>query len=150
MLSNQVEHGKENVGVIIWLKIVCAMIILMIVVGGVTRLTESGLSMVDWRPIMGTLPPMSDSEWQSVFQAYQQFPEYQKTNQHMTLEGDLLLGVWSPVAGPTYWPGLFLPAHCLFWSGENSWKPWPQTCCWTDTGGAAGVDGLVYGPKRVD
>jgi len=57
-------------------------------------LTESGLSMVDWRPIMGVLPPMSEVEWQAVFRAYQQFPEYQQNNQDMTLEGFKSIFYW--------------------------------------------------------
>ncbi len=52
----------------------------MVVLGGFTRLTGSGLSMVDWRPLMGILPPMSDAEWQRVFELYQQSPEFQKVN----------------------------------------------------------------------
>jgi cytochrome c oxidase assembly protein subunit 15 len=62
------------------------MVVLMIVVGGITRLTGSGLSMVDWRPIMGVLPPISEVEWNTVFLAYQQFPEYQQINKNITLE----------------------------------------------------------------
>jgi cytochrome c oxidase assembly protein subunit 15 len=88
------KDDKNYTPVIIWLGVVCAMVALMIVVGGITRLTESGLSMVDWRPIMGTLPPLSDTEWQSVFQAYQQFPEYKLNNQHMTLEGFKTIFYW--------------------------------------------------------
>jgi cytochrome c oxidase assembly protein subunit 15 len=61
-------------------------IYLMIIVGGVTRLTQSGLSMVDWRPIMGVVPPLSAEEWQSTFEAYRQYPEYQKINKGMSVE----------------------------------------------------------------
>ena len=70
-----------------WLGI-CAMTILgMILLGGVTRLTESGLSMVDWRPIMGIIPPLTETQWLDTFAAYQQYPEYQKINQGMGLSG---------------------------------------------------------------
>lgn len=69
-----------------WLTVVGAMILLMILVGGVTRLTESGLSMVDWRPFMGAIPPTSDAEWREVFERYQQYPEYRELNTDMTLE----------------------------------------------------------------
>lgn len=48
----------------------------MVVLGGVTRLTGSGLSMVDWRPVTGVLPPLGDNEWQQVFEMYQQTPEF--------------------------------------------------------------------------
>ena len=57
----------------------------MIILGGVTRLTGSGLSMVEWAPIMGILPPMNQKEWQDTFLLYQQFPEYQLKNFHMSL-----------------------------------------------------------------
>jgi len=70
-----------------WLA-VCAITILgMILLGGVTRLTESGLSMVDWRPLMGVIPPLTEAEWLDTFAAYQQYPEYQKINQGMDLDG---------------------------------------------------------------
>lgn len=57
----------------------------MIVLGGVTRLTHSGLSMVDWDPVMGVVPPLSETDWQAVFAQYKQFPEYQKVNRGMSL-----------------------------------------------------------------
>ena len=71
--------------IILWLLVVCALIFLMVVVGGLTRLTHSGLSMVDWRPIMGILPPLSEVEWLKVFAIYQQYPEYIERNQGMSL-----------------------------------------------------------------
>ncbi|RKZ68905.1 MAG: heme A synthase [Gammaproteobacteria bacterium] len=58
----------------------------MIILGGVTRLTGSGLSMVEWAPIMGILPPLNQTEWQETFLLYQQFPEYQLKNFHMSLD----------------------------------------------------------------
>ena len=69
-----------------WL-IACAVTIFgMILLGGITRLTDSGLSMVDWKPIAGIIPPLTQADWQEMFLKYQQFPEYQKTNFDMTLE----------------------------------------------------------------
>jgi cytochrome c oxidase assembly protein subunit 15 len=62
-----------------------AMIFIMVVIGGVTRLTQSGLSMVDWRPIMGIIPPLTEAQWEQAFAAYKAFPEYQKLNYGMTL-----------------------------------------------------------------
>ena len=69
----------------VWLFVMCGLIFAMVLLGGVTRLTHSGLSMVEWRPLMGTLPPMSEAAWQEVFAKYRQFPEYQKINLGMTL-----------------------------------------------------------------
>ncbi len=75
--------GRASIGV--WLLICCAMIFAMVVLGGVTRLTGSGLSMVDWRPIMGTLPPLGEAEWQDAFARYKSSPEFRKINFWMTL-----------------------------------------------------------------
>lgn len=73
--------------VAIWLFAVAALVALMIVIGGLTRLTESGLSMVEWRPVTGWLPPLSEAAWVAEFEKYKQFPEYQKVNVGMTLDG---------------------------------------------------------------
>ena len=59
----------------------------MILLGGYTRLTHSGLSMVDWAPIMGSVPPLSEQDWLHTFARYQEFPEYQHVNQGMVLSG---------------------------------------------------------------
>ena len=63
--------------VIYWLATGCFLIFSMVVVGGITRLTGSGLSMVEWKLIMGSIPPMNDAEWQETFEAYKQFPEFE-------------------------------------------------------------------------
>ena len=76
----------RNRQVATWLLVCCALVFAMVVLGGVTRLTGSGLSMVDWRPVMGWLPPMSDVEWQRVFEMYQQSPEFRKVNSHMGVD----------------------------------------------------------------
>ena len=68
-----------------WLFTVAALVILMVVVGGITRLTESGLSITEWKPVSGTLPPMNEAAWQAEFDAYKQIPEYQQLNRGMTL-----------------------------------------------------------------
>lgn len=71
--------------VAIWLYTVAVMIFAMVVLGGLTRLTESGLSMVDWQPLMGAIPPLNEADWQAVFHDYKQYPEYKLHNTHMTL-----------------------------------------------------------------
>ena len=77
---------NNNKQVASWLLICCALVFAMVVLGGVTRLTGSGLSMADWRPITGVLPPIGDSEWQRVFEMYQQTPEFQKKNAYMEVD----------------------------------------------------------------
>ena len=74
-------------GVAAWLFVCCALVFAMVVVGGVTRLTHSGLSIVEWQPIVGTLPPLSEAEWQQTFEKYRLTPEYRQVNQGMTLAG---------------------------------------------------------------
>ncbi|NQZ14237.1 MAG: COX15/CtaA family protein [Alphaproteobacteria bacterium] len=69
-----------------WLFFTAFMVFSMAVIGAITRLTESGLSMVEWRPLIGALPPLSAEEWQRVFTLYQETPEYQKKNFGMSLE----------------------------------------------------------------
>ena len=68
-----------------WFWSIAVFTLLVLIVGGTTRLTHSGLSIVDWDPIMGVIPPMSHDQWQAAFERYRQFPQYQKVNQGMTL-----------------------------------------------------------------
>ena len=70
----------------IWLAVCAAMVFGMVVVGGATRLTHSGLSIVEWQPIVGTLPPLSDAAWNATFEKYQHTPEYLQVNQGMSLD----------------------------------------------------------------
>jgi len=76
-----------NRAVAAWLLACCALVFAMVVVGGVTRLTHSGLSIVEWQPIVGTLPPLDESAWQETFSKYQQTPEFRKVNPDMNLAG---------------------------------------------------------------
>ena len=70
-----------------WLMLCCVMIFAMVVLGGVTRLTGSGLSMVEWDPIFGVVPPLNEQQWESVFAKYRASPEYQQVNIGMDLHG---------------------------------------------------------------
>lgn len=85
-LAEQPPRADRARPVAIWLLIVAAMIFAMTVIGALTRLTESGLSIVEWKPITGTLPPLSLEAWQEEFAKYQQSPEYQQINRGMSLE----------------------------------------------------------------
>ena len=77
---------KDNKKVIYWLLTGCFLIFIMVVVGGITRLTHSGLSISSYKLISGTIPPMNDAEWTEAFDLYKQYPEYQKLNNHFNLE----------------------------------------------------------------
>jgi cytochrome c oxidase assembly protein subunit 15 len=63
-----------------WLLAVAALVVLMVAVGGITRLTESGLSIVEWKPVTGAIPPLSDAQWQAEFAAYKRIPQYTEVN----------------------------------------------------------------------
>jgi cytochrome c oxidase assembly protein subunit 15 len=69
-----------------WLYVILLMIFALVLVGGATRLTDSGLSITEWKPIHGVIPPLNDAEWQEEFAKYQQIPEYTEINQGMTLQ----------------------------------------------------------------
>lgn len=69
----------------IWLFVIAAMVFVMVIIGGLTRLTNSGLSMVEWRPVTGWLPPLSTEQWEAAFAAYRNYPEYRELNAGMSL-----------------------------------------------------------------
>lgn len=73
--------------VAVWLFCICAMLLVMISLGGATRLTGSGLSIMEWAPLMGVLPPVSDAEWHRLYALYQQIPQYELVNHGFGLEG---------------------------------------------------------------
>ena len=76
---------RENVSIILWLFSGCFLIFTMVIVGGITRLTGSGLSMVDWNLFMGVIPPLNYQEWMEAFNQYKQYPEYQERNYMFSL-----------------------------------------------------------------
>src|SRR5512139_2339365 len=71
--------------VAIWLLVCCTLLFILIVVGGITRLTRSGLSIVEWQPILGTLPPLNEAQWLESFEKYKLTPEYKQVNFGMSL-----------------------------------------------------------------
>lgn len=85
--SSHPDTRADARAVAIWLFCIAGLVALMVVIGGLTRLTESGLSMVEWKPVTGWLPPLSEAAWIAEFEKYKQFPEYQKVNIGMTLDG---------------------------------------------------------------
>ena len=84
--THQLSAPSDDRAIALWLFICCAMIFAMALIGAITRLTESGLSIMEWAPIAGILPPLSEAEWQRVFAIYQQIPEYREVNFGMSLE----------------------------------------------------------------
>ena len=123
--------------VAVWLFVVAAMTFAMVIIGGATRLTESGLSIVTWRPITGWLPPLNEADWQALFAEYRKFPQFLKQFPDLTLAGfkeifwlEYIHRVWGRLIGlvfllPFVWflvarrirPGMVLPLLALFLLG---------------------------------
>src|SRR4029077_9994035 len=81
--SAKAHHAKA---LRVWLGLVALLIVAMILIGGATRLTDSGLSITEWKPVTGVIPPLSDNAWQEAFDAYQKIPEYLELKRSMSLD----------------------------------------------------------------
>jgi cytochrome c oxidase assembly protein subunit 15 len=82
-----IPAALDDRSIAVWLLACCALVFAMVVVGGVTRLTHSGLSIVEWQPIVGTIPPLDEKAWHEAFLKYQQTPEFRQVNPEMNLAG---------------------------------------------------------------
>jgi heme a synthase len=78
----------------LWLYVVAALVVAIVIVGGATRLTESGLSITEWRPVLGTLPPFSEAQWLAEFEKYREIPQYQIVNRGMSLDEFKVIYWW--------------------------------------------------------
>jgi cytochrome c oxidase assembly protein subunit 15 len=92
--SESAAHPPRLAAVRSWLIVVAALIAAMVIVGGATRLTESGLSIVEWKPVTGTLPPLSDAAWHEAFEGYKTIPQYREMNAGMTLAEFKIIFWW--------------------------------------------------------
>jgi cytochrome c oxidase assembly protein subunit 15 len=115
--------------VAIWLFVCCAMIFVMVVLGGVTRLTHSGLSIVEWRPLLGWMPPLSDAAWADLFQKYQATPEFRQLNHAMTLQEfkpifwmEYVHRLWGRLIGVVF----LIPFLAFAATGRIERRLWPQ------------------------
>jgi len=88
------SDNNASSAIIAWLSFTAFMVFAMAVIGAITRLTESGLSMVEWNPIIGALPPVSETEWQRVFDLYKEIPQYQQVNSWMELSDFKRIFFW--------------------------------------------------------
>ena len=92
---SQIRYAADKLRPVrIWLYAMAAFVLLMVVVGGITRLTESGLSITSWKPISGTLPPLNDAQWNAEFDAYKQIPQYSVLNSWMSLDDFKYIFFW--------------------------------------------------------
>ena len=95
VMSETAKASKNDLRAVrLWLLATAAMIFLTLVIGGATRLTESGLSIVEWKPVTGVLPPLSDNDWQAEFAKYQTIPQYQTLNRGMSLDAFKVIYWW--------------------------------------------------------
>ena len=88
------QGPERSRGVAIWLFVVAAMVFAMVVLGGATRLTQSGLSITEWKPVTGAMPPLSHAAWMAEFARYQRIPQYQLVNRGMSLEAFQAIYWW--------------------------------------------------------
>lgn len=95
MLMSSAPLDRARPGLLaLWLYIVAAMIVAIVVVGGITRLTESGLSITQWQPISGVIPPLSEAQWQAEFARYREIPQYRAIHPDMTVAGFKVIFFW--------------------------------------------------------
>ncbi|MFQ5982603.1 MAG: COX15/CtaA family protein [Woeseiaceae bacterium] len=154
-MSDSIDNKNQKVA--IWLLLCCALVFAMVVLGGVTRLTGSGLSMVDWRPVTGILPPLDDTEWQRVFEMYQETPEFQKKNAYMDVDdfkGIFWLEYLHRLLGRTIGIVFLLPFLFFIWKGYIQRNEFPKYALMFVLGGMQGVlgwymvrSGLVDNPN---
>jgi heme a synthase len=104
----------------LWLYAVAALVFAMVVVGGATRLTESGLSITEWRPVMGTPPPLNENEWRVEFEKYQATPQYRELNRGMSLDQFKTIYWWEwghRLLGRLVGVAFLLPFLLFLWRG---------------------------------
>jgi heme a synthase len=117
ILPQQVSNSRA---VRVWLIAVAALIALMVLVGGATRLTESGLSIVEWKPVTGTLPPLTSAQWQDAFEGYKKIPQYRELNAGMSLADFKTIFWWEwshRLLGRFIGAAFLLPFLYFLWRG---------------------------------
>jgi len=140
-----------------WLLACCAMVFATMVIGGITRLTHSGLSIVEWQPLVGTVPPLSEQDWLALFAKYQTSPEFQKVNHDMTLDGFKFIFWWEWVhrlLGRSIGLVFFLPFLWFALTKRIERALWPRLLGFFVLGGLQGAmgwymvkSGLVDDPR---
>ena len=128
-----------------WLITGCILIACMVVIGGITRLTGSGLSITEWKPIMGALPPLNDAQWEEAFDKYKQIPEYTLKNQHMDMAGFKEIFFWEYLH--RNWGRLmglvFIVPFVIFWR-KGLLKGWLTKRSWAILIGGGSVGALGW------
>jgi cytochrome c oxidase assembly protein subunit 15 len=127
-----------------WLFTLCGMILVMIVLGGATRLTGSGLSIMEWAPLTGALPPLSEAEWQRLYHLYQQIPQYELVNKGFGIAGfkqifwlEWVHRLWGRLIGIVF----IVPLLWLLWRRAVPWITLPRLLLLLALGGLQGAVG---------
>jgi cytochrome c oxidase assembly protein subunit 15 len=106
--------------VALWLRLVAALVFAMVVVGGATRLTESGLSIVEWQPVVGVVPPLGEADWRAAFEQYKTIPQYESLNRGMSLDDFKTIYWWEwghRLLGRLVGAAFLLPFLWFLWRG---------------------------------
>src|SRR5580704_18008324 len=104
----------------LWMRLVAVLVFAMVVVGGATRLTESGLSIVEWQPIAGVVPPLGEADWQAAFEKYKAIPQYERLNRGMSLDDFKTIYWWEwghRLLGRIVGAAFLLPFLWFLWRG---------------------------------
>lgn len=124
IVSSDVRDGARtdlrSRAIRLWLYAVAALVLAMVLVGGATRLTESGLSITEWRPVMGALPPLSEGDWEAEFEKYRAIPQYRGLNRGMSLEQFKTIYWWEwahRLLGRLIGVAFLLPLLWFLWRG---------------------------------
>lgn len=136
------KPGRKAVG--IWLLAVALVIVGMVTLGGLTRLTGSGLSITTWQPVNGVIPPLSEQSWQAEFDAYKQIPQYTRENRGMTLEAFKGIFWWEwthRLLGRLLGVVFFVPFVWFAWTGAIARAQWPRMMTLFLLGGLQGFVG---------
>src|SRR5690349_1528471 len=141
-MSTNFWRSRRAVG--LWLLAVALVILAMITIGGLTRLTGSGLSITEWQPIMGAIPPLNQREWLDAFAKYQKIPQYILENRGMSLEAFKGIFWWEwthRFLGRFLGVAFFLPFLWFAWKGAIRKSDWPRMLLLFVLGGLQGFIG---------
>ena len=120
MLMDNLDASANCAPIRLWLYAVAALVLAMVLVGGATRLTESGLSITEWKPVMGVVPPLSEAQWQAEFEKYQAIPQYRELNAGMSLDAFKTIYWWEwthRLLGRVIGAVFLLPFLWFLWRG---------------------------------
>jgi len=142
--SREGERGDRLWPVRVWLYAMAGLVLLMVLVGGATRLTDSGLSITAWKPIAGIVPPLTPADWWTEFQAYQRIPEYELVNKGMGLNEFKAIFWWEwghRALGRLIGAAFLVPFLVFLWQRRLSWRLAPALAGLFVLGGLQGALG---------